>query len=199
MDLVEVPEGLTAEQRSEIMARAEEMWREVLELSGLSEEEINAYIQAQKDQIVRANNEIYPELTKTPQNFISGAAEEQGYSGASSNWGFMDLRENYNQESFMSQLIPRYTQLVASFKRNFGDLYKPDISEDYGFILQDGFTTMDVDLKLLNLAMQDLVELTREKGLEGIYNLPAGATFMVPVSAFLLDQQTRKVWVVEVQ
>jgi hypothetical protein len=114
-----------------------------------------------------------------------------GAAGAESKFGFMDLREDYSMSSFQSQLMPRYMQVLGAFQRNFSQFgWKPE-EENTGFILEDGFTTMDVDLRLLQLAMQDLIDINREKGLEGIYNLPEGATFMIPMTGFQMDRSTR--------
>ena len=186
-EVIEVPEGLTAEQRAQVISGAEKLWREYLEASGLSDAAIEAYIAIQQDKLVAANGEIFAGVTtKAPQEFVS---QQQQNMGLGQNFGLEDLRSQGITTSMWPQIMASYKALLAGLQKAF-PLYKPEESPT-GFILKDGFEQMDVDLKILNLLMGDLVDLNREKGLEGLYNLPSGATFWVPVSAYSLDQQTR--------
>jgi hypothetical protein len=100
----------------------------------------------------------------------------------------MDLRDKLTQAQ-LPGLLNRYAQIVTAVKQFFPQ-FQLDTSP-LGIVMKDGFATLDVNTKLLNLAMQDLIDIEKEKGITGIYNLPEGATFYVPVSAYELDQQTR--------
>jgi len=187
LDIVEFPEGLTPEQRQEIITGAEELWREVFELSGIPENVINDFIQNQKQQIIGAGTEVFREFTNIPQRFISQQAEKMGYqAGGAKNINIQDLRGQMTQAQ-LPQLLARYNQVLNAMIQKFQ--YKPEV-EPVGLIFKDGMDTVHVDLKILNMAMQDLIDETKKQGLQGIYNLPEGATFMIPVTAYEMSKQS---------
>lgn len=82
-------------------------------------------------------------------------------------------------------LLDRYRALVGSLQQQFataGINWTPD-EQTFGAILQD-FVAVPItaDLQILNLLMQENNDL-QQKQLDGVFNLPAGASFFVPFQA----------------
>lgn len=94
-------------------------------------------------------------------------------------FGFQDIRDSMSMED-IPDLMSRYNKVVGTFQTFFPDY---DVEEqDVGLITKDGLTTVHADLTLLNLAMQDLIDVS-EQQLEGVWNIPAGMTAMVAWSS----------------
>lgn len=182
---ISLPELLTDAQVQEAASEAERLWREYLEAWGLSDDEIEALINNTEEQLVYAGNRLTEITSNVPQKFFNQALQNLNLGGQ---FNIMDLRNRLTQ-SQLPGFIERYAQIVTAVKKFFPQFNIE--TEPLGIIMKDGFATLDVNTTLLNLALQDLIDIEKEKGIEGIYNLPEGATFYVPVSAFELDQSTR--------
>jgi len=187
--IVTIPEGLTAEERDKVLSGANKLWREYLEASGLTDEDIDAFLAQQAEQILKIGEGLSDIRIKTPQEYITQSLEGLGLGGGFG--GLQDLRSQGITSSMWPQIMASYNKIIATLTRQFGQYgWKPE-AQDYGFIFQDGFDTQHVDMTILNMAMQDLIDETKKQGLQGIYNLPEGATFMISATSFDLDQQTR--------
>jgi TP901 family phage tail tape measure protein len=182
--VIDVPDELTPEQIQLVLERAEQFWTQVLQAFGLSEEQIQVFVESQKEQLVRAGSEIVA-ATKIPQAEIQRAIQDLGLGA--DKFSFVDVRDKFAKQD-IPQLVERYARLVSGFRQVPGFELKP---EQTTLVLEDGFETLHLDMRLWSLLMQDLIDIEKDKGLEGIFNLPEGATFWVPVSAFELDRATR--------
>lgn len=187
--------GVTPEQVGQIVALGEQLQKEYLLQLGISEETADLIIAQNQESILRILTEGAQEFvgrTTVDQSFISQAAEQLGLniSGAGADSGFgglLDYRDKFSTGE-LPGLQQRYealkSQLVSAFPQ-----FQPEES-DFGVIASDGFGTIHADMTILNLLMEELIDVNKDQ-LNGIYNLPADASFFVPFTAALLDAQTR--------
>jgi len=99
-------------------------------------------------------------------------------------FGFRDLREQLGMAD-LPALIARYERVKATIGKEFPEF---EIEEEpTGLILKDGFATLDIQMTLFNLAMQDLIDIN-EQQLEGVWNIPAGMTAMVAITSLYRQQ-----------
>jgi TP901 family phage tail tape measure protein len=184
--VIDMPDSLDPENLQEVIERAEAFWDDVLRHSGMTEEQIEAYKEAQKDSLIRANMEIIGE-TNIPSEYLNQATEDMGI-GQSSNWSFVDLRDRVGEGQF-GELMARYQQIIQAFEANVPGFELE--ADPTTLILKEGFRTLDLDMRLFNLAMNELIEIEKEKQVEGMFNLPGGSTFYVPFRAAELDANSR--------
>ena len=112
---------------------------------------------------------------------MTQAIKDYGWEDALSDvdFGFQDLRDSLSMGD-IPDLMSRYQKVVGTFQTFFPDY---DVEEEnVGLITKDGLTTVHADLTLLNLAMQDLIDVS-EQQLEGVWNIPQGMTAMVAWSS----------------
>ena len=188
---VEIPEEVPQEQIPTILENARKFWMDYLEKSGLTDAEIQAWVAIQQEKILKYSGQILDIKTNVPDEFITQAKEAAGFGGKQSQWSFTDLRDKLggaNQPSF-EQMFTKYAQYAAAFKANVPG-FELELSP-VTFLLKEGFKTLDIDMRLFNLAMQDLIDIEKEKNLEGMFNLPSGSTFYVPFDAAALDARSR--------
>lgn len=120
----------------------------------------------------------YLDTTRIASQFFSQV--QDSFADQQQQFQFRDLRNQVSQQQ-LPQLLQRYRQVVTAFEQQFGDLGFEEEPEDVGLILTDGFDSVNVNLTLLNLAMQDLIELNEDQ-LEGIFNIPEGLTAFIPAT-----------------
>jgi hypothetical protein len=178
---------MTGEQEQAVLDQAMAFWQDYLTKSGIPLDLQDQWIADQKEQLVQMGDKLTKESTKIPQEYINKATTKLGV-GSANKFNFMDVRDQLTS-SQMPAMLQRYAQYVTAFKTNFPS-YNVE-TEPVGLILKDGFKTLDINTTLFNLAMQDLIKVEKDKGINGIFNLPEGATFYLPLSAFELDRQTR--------
>lgn len=185
--IIDLPDKLSGTEQLELIQNAERYWRYILEKQGLTDEEIDAYVAAQQEKLIRADKEILDYRTKAPTDVFSTVSDMLGL-GEKEPFQFMDLRDRLGTGQF-DDLITRYQQIVTAFKTNVPG-FELDL-DPVTLILQDGFKNMDLDMRLFNLALQELIDIEKEQMVEGMFNLPAGSTFFVPFEPASLDARSR--------
>lgn len=183
---------VTSEQANQIEAEADRLYALYLEAyqraTGLTDEDIETIIESNQESIIKIGKGTFGDLTKTPQEYFKDAMDSLGIDGGKGGSGdrfnLVDLRDkNVNS----GQLMSLYNQMLKAITSSFPQ-YQVD-AQDVGLLFKDGFDTQHVDMTILNLAMQELIEVNKEQ-LSGIYNLPEGATFFVPLNAYDLSRST---------
>jgi TP901 family phage tail tape measure protein len=183
MPTIELPE-MTAVQYQLVRDAADRFWTEYLKASGLTDAEIKEWKAHADEQIVTMQQSVSPFRTNIPQEFFTPALEQGGFNQMP---GLMDWRQ-YTMAQFQqaqSQYGP-FIQAIQKLLPNF----KPDETESL-YILKDNAVVQHLDNTIMQMLMRDLIDIEKDKGLQGMYNLPAGATFYVPVTAYELHRQTQ--------
>lgn len=187
--IIDFPEKVTPELAKKIIDQAQQFWTEALKLMGLSDEQIKEWQAIQQQQLVRLTSGIVPGLTtNVPNEFLKQAQEAQGVGGKQNQWSFTDLRDKFSMGNIGS-LLTRYAQVMSAFKANVPG-FEPDLTSNT-LVLKDGFKTLDLDMRLFNLAMQELIDIEKDKTMQGMFNLPSGAQFYVPFNAAAMDANSR--------
>lgn len=186
--IVDIPVGLTSEQQQTVLTNAQKMWEQYLSLSGLTDEQIDAYIARQEEQIIKMGEKLSDIKTKIPQEFISSSLEETGLGGT------INLQEMQNVTSTqLLQAVAQVPTFIAALNKmlsaNKMPLYQPNM-EDIVAFTQDKAVPIHTDMTILQMLLKDLIDVEKEKGLQGMYNLPAGASFYVPVTAYEMSKAT---------
>ncbi len=179
---LEVPEGITEEQLQIAVAEAEKMWDEYLKSQNIPPEMLDAWKAQQEEQILMAKNEVFSVTTKVPSKFLNLQLEKMGLGGAGTQLA------DYTQitKAQLAQLMPQY----AILKQQLTQLGFKANEQQTLVQLKDGFSLEHIDNTIMQLLMKDLLEETKKQGLQGMYNLPAGATFYVPVTAYEMSKAT---------
>jgi len=187
-DIVTIPAGLTPEQQATVFTNAQKMWEEYLELSGLNDGQIAAHIARETEKIVKMGEELSNIKTKIPQEYITPALEDAGLGGT------INLQEMQNVTS--SQLLQAVSQVpmfIAGLNKmlsaNKMPLYQPNM-EDIVAFTKDKAVPIHTDMTIVQMLLKDLIDVEKDKGLQGMYNLPAGAEFYVPVTAYEMSKAT---------
>lgn len=188
LEVIDIPDNLTPEQIDNIVKMAENYRRYVLEAMGYTMDEIQAWFEARSSALLRSGLEIVPQQTKATADDIGRITEGLGYGAQGNQLQILDLRNRLGAGQFQ-QFLTRYAQIVSAFKQNIPG-FELDQSQ-VAVILKEGLRTLDLDMRLANLALQDLVELQRESMVEGMFNLPTGGTFFVPFEPAALDARSR--------
>lgn len=186
---------LNTQQSSDVKAKAEELYRNYLEqiqkIYGLTDDDIEKIIADGKESLIQIEKGIFDGTSKIPQEYFKEAIDQLGLSEESSgktnnSFQLLDLRDRMSSAQ-LPQLQALYARIVSSIQQNFPQY---DIKEEgVGLILKDGFGQMNADMTLLNLAMEELIDVNKQQ-LNGVYNLPDGATFFVPLTGYDLARST---------
>jgi TP901 family phage tail tape measure protein len=180
---VEVPEGITAEQLQKAVTAAEQMWNDYLESQNIPPDMLEAWKAQQVESILVAKDEVFSITTKVPSKFLNLQFEKQGLTGPGTqiNQNYTDITKA-QMAGRMQQYQPLKQQLeLLGYKSNEEQLLIQN---------KDGWSLEHADSTILQLLMNDLIDETKKNGLQGIYNLPEGATFMVPVTAYEMSKAT---------
>lgn len=129
----------------------------------------------------------YTKAKKLEERWYNAAREQLLEKGAitdtSKGMGFQTYdvtREQLNAAAAQS------IGMAAQWQKDFG--YKPDIEQQIA-ITKDGVTApITADLQIMQMLLQRLVDIN-QKQLDGMYNLPDGATFWVPLTAAYYRRQ----------
>lgn len=183
MPTLELPE-MTAQQYQQVEEAARQFWTDYLRASGLTEDEIKEWQAHQNEQIVTMQQGLTPFRTNIPQEFFAPALEQGGFNQMPS---LMDWRQ-YTMAQFQ-QAQSQYGPFIQAIQKLLPS-FKPDETESL-YILKDNATVQHLDNTIMQMLMRDLIDIEKDKGLQGMYNLPAGATFYVPVTAYELHRQTQ--------
>jgi len=188
-DVISLPE-MTPEQLQRVRAAADKMWREYLKASGLTDAEITAYINAESEKLLKIG-ESFPGISvKPPSEFWTAAAAQEGVG---QNTSIQELDVSIAQ---LNQALAQYPQFLSAlqaaiYKMSGGTQTYTENAMDYLFLTNDNNAkTAHVDQTILQLLMRDLIDIEEKKGLQGMYNLPEGATFYVPVTAYEMSKAT---------
>lgn len=127
---------------------------------------------------------FYKEITGGIDKALFGenfqAMQESGQiSSASNGLGFTQMDITKPQ---LNQAVVKANALTKQLE---GKGYKSNVEDILIATSDEQITKQHVDMKILQYIMQQMLD-TEKKQLEGIYNLPEGATAMVPYSAALL-------------
>jgi len=184
MPTISLPE-MTPQQYQQIATQAEQFWREYLKASGLTQAEIDLWVKNQNDQLVMMENRVTPFRTNVPQEYFTPALEGAGITGQMP--GLVDWQQ-YTMQQFQ-QAQSMYPQFIKQIQTLL-PTWKPE-ETDALYFLQDSATVAHLDQTIMQMLMRDLIDIEEDKGLQGMYNLPSGATFYVPVTAYELHRQTQ--------
>jgi hypothetical protein len=172
-------------QSVELVQQELDMHRAFLEAQGLEKTEIDAIIKMEKERLdlsylqVRAKEKLLG-LTGAEaarfQQAASDMAEER--QRAQSNFQFQRLR-NVDPSQFGQ--LQALTQMYDQFLTNIGS---PEKKMNINLLMgeQNVFKTMNARMTALQLALEDLTKVEKAQ-LSGTWNLPAGATALVPISS----------------
>jgi TP901 family phage tail tape measure protein len=178
---------LNQQQIARLNAEADRVRDEyALRMANGSLEAAEIFVESFGDVVIAAGEGIgrdfVAEFADQEVGFITQAAENLGYDtllGPTPSGQFQDLRDQLGLAD-LPALLQRYSAVKGTFQTLLPEY---DVQEDPTLlIMKDGFETLDVDLTLLNLAMQDLIDIN-EQQLEGVWNLPSGQTAFVAWSS----------------
>lgn len=175
-----------ARQQSIILVQQElAAHRQFLEAQGLEKDEINAIIKMEKDRLdlsylqVRAKGQLLSLTSEEAARFQQAASDiAEKKQEAASNFQFQRLR---NIEPSQFGQLQALTQMYNQFLTNIGS---PEKTQHINLLLGENntFKTMNARMTALQLAIEDLTK-TEKAQLSGTWNLPAGATALVPISS----------------
>ena len=162
-----------------------EAMRQQLMLLGLSKSEIDAIILAQEKELdatvklLQTRQGVNYEMGKTVANLDKALSQMNSEKQSSqSNFQFQRLK-NVDPSQFGQ--LEGLAQMYNKFLTNIGS---PEKSQNINLLLgeQNVFKTMNVRMTALQLALEDLTKIEKAQ-LSGTWNLPAGATALVPISS----------------
>jgi hypothetical protein len=81
----------------------------------------------------------------------------------------------------MQAALAGYQTLVSGMKSAYGDKFKLDEQTTIA-VMKNGIMPITADMSILQMLLQDILD-TEKKQLDGMYNLPSGASFYVPYQA----------------
>ena len=178
---------VSEEEASAIIERAEELQRLYFEEFTDDPEQIQELIDRLATNLITigegASQEYLDRRTFAGAGFLRSAADEAGADTDVSR-SLIDLRDQLGVAEW-PRLLQRIDQVETSISENFPAFFATlDLESEQNAILTDGFKTAHTDRTIFNLAMQDLIELN-EQQLEGIFNIPEGATAFIPFTGAL--------------
>lgn len=128
-----------------------------------------------------SGEEFYQKITETDQQFRQASIQqlqEEGKIRSQQNFGIQQLDITSAQGAGLQGQIDYFSQYLT---KNFPQ-YKQN-PEDVGVIFSDYVTSvLHGDNLAIKLALEKIVDLN-QKQLDGMYNIPEGATFWVPLQA----------------
>jgi TP901 family phage tail tape measure protein len=185
---IDLPE-MTPEQYQQVREAADKYWREYLKASGLTDEEAQQWIDAQHEALVTMEGQITPFKTNIPQQYFQQAAQEIGITGQGTTIQQMNNLTTAQVQQYSAQVPVLIDALNKMLKAQNMPLYQPNW-QDLFVTTKDGYATIHTDFGILQLLTQDLIDVEKDKGLQGMYNLPSGGTFYVPVTAYEMSKAT---------
>lgn len=190
-DIVKLPE-IDLSEFQLVLQRAREIY--VRQIQGqvaagiISAHDAEEVINAAEEFAVELGGYIYENVSGATAEALKDAIKELEEEGKinveteTSDFGIQ--RIDATQEQFWAA----YNQMAAFIKERFSTYEFKE--EDLGAIFRNDVTEiLHVDNLIMQLAMQELIEVNK-KQLDGIYNLPSGASFYVPLQAYEMHRET---------
>lgn len=120
----------------------------------------------------------FREVSGVGQEYLQEAGkmlEEAGEIGTQQTTPFNIQSIDASSSAFKAAYNKMFEYITSTFPQ-----YKPQ-TEEMGIIFKDNVTdVLHLDNLIMQLAMQELIDVN-EKQLDGLYNLPSGAEFYVPI------------------
>jgi TP901 family phage tail tape measure protein len=185
--ILKLPE-MSVKQFGQIEDEGRRLWMEYFAMNDVPPDVAKAWIDGATEYIVQLGKNLTPIKTTIPIEWLTTPIEEANL-GAGTQIQQMDVTGGQLNQA-LAQYPAFMKQLQALLAAKGAPAYQENL-QDYLIFTQDSAELAHVDMNILNMLMKDLIDVEKEKGLQGMYNLPAGATFYVPVTAYELDQQTR--------
>ncbi len=177
-------------QSVEIVQQELEMHRQFLESQGLEKSEIEAIIKMEKDRLdlsylqVQSKEKLLGLTGEEAARFQQAASDiAEKKQEAKSNFQFQRLRDVQPEQFGQLQAL---TQMYDQFLSRIGS---PEKQMNINLLLgeQNVFKTMNGRMTALQLALEDLTKVEKAQ-LSGTWNLPAGATALVPIASLDLQR-----------
>jgi TP901 family phage tail tape measure protein len=188
MPTVEIPENITPKQLQEAIIAGREAWKQFLIDSGMNPDDVEAYISKQSEMMYEANNKIIENIkSNVPSKFVLPPLQVEAQMPQ------LQQMENVSKPQWdtMMQQYPQMVAAIQALMKSKGVENWQPTEETTAFMGQGGwFDVQHVDMSILNMLMKDLIDVEKDKGLQGMYNLPSGATFYVPVTAYEMSKAT---------
>jgi TP901 family phage tail tape measure protein len=185
--LFEMPKGgisryetLTKAQTQLLVREANKELVDALKAAGASEEEVVAYLAQLEDALIQTKEgwEYFAKGTSFDPSFLAQAFDKLVKAGTLP--GQEMGVEKLSISSSQSGELQKYLGWAGNLLTGMGYQMKP---EELGIIYSDYVTdVLHVDNMQLRLALERIAEI-EQKQLDGMYNLPEGSTFWVPLGA----------------
>jgi TP901 family phage tail tape measure protein len=180
----------TSAESELVMQRTRELEKQFYgseEGGGLSEADMNAYLKKNFEEaaepIKDSTTLFYKMLEAFDPRFRSLAEEQLKKEGKLSDdgGGGIGFQQYKNVDRATLETAAKQSLTMGQdWKEKFGYDFKPD---DQIAIARDGIAKpLHADFKIMQLLLEKLVDLG-QKELDGMYNIPEGATFWVPLTA----------------
>jgi TP901 family phage tail tape measure protein len=177
-------EPRTRDENQQIVQRGTEIQQDFLESVGLSTQEIELFVQAIEAFTVpveAAGTVLFDSVSGLEQRFYQlaeSALQAEGALKSIDPFGIQQIDLPGSQAGELQNTIDYFSGYLAE---NFPQYeQKP---EEFGVIFNDYVTSvLHGDNLAVKLALEKLVDIN-QKQLDGMYNIPEGATFWVPLTA----------------
>lgn len=173
------PENVLVEQRTQQLQKS--FYQDYLKFSNSEYDHLKSSFDDFAVTIKDSGDEFYQKVTETDQQFRQAAIQqlqEEGKIRSQQNFGIQQLDITSAQGAGLQGQVDYFTQYLT---KNFPQ-YKQN-PEDIGVIFSDYVTgILHGDNLAIKLALEKLVDIN-QKQLDGMYNIPEGATFWVPLQA----------------
>ena len=177
-------EPRTRDENQKIVQRGTEIQQEFLESVGLSTQEIELFVQAIeafKVPVEAAGTVLFDSVSGLEQRFYQLAESALTAEGALKSidpFGIQQIDLPGSKAPELQNMIDYFSGYLAQEFPQYEQ--KP---EEFGVIFNDYVTSvLHGDNLAVKLALEKLVDIN-QKQLDGMYNIPEGATFWVPLTA----------------
>lgn len=175
-----LPIDIILDREKRALEEQRKYYREVV---GLSDDEVKAYeskIEPFVQKVIDSFGRIQYHVTKgIEQQFYSLAAEQQQKEGILPPGSGVPFTEINAPMAQILALVPKANDLA---KKLSAAGYQSDISDVIIASSDKQIQNTKVDMKILQYLLQQILD-TEKKQLDGIYNIPEGVTFRVPITA----------------
>jgi len=194
----------TKEQARAVESRAKEMQRKALleqvKQGAITAEEMEMLIAMAEPILIDLGEKMGSDLAKgiTDSNFLQKGLDELIASGQIPDLSDLDLGLQFMSDTTMAQLnaaMAKYPAMVASINAAAAAKGFPSpVNEQPSLVFPKDATDpiyMKADWQIVQYLLGEILK-TEEKQLDGMYNLPSGASFYVPYQAWAMDTETRQ-------